>query len=296
LIFLFCLDIPVYIQSKDESDFSSLLSTNVTFLNLDFLINEKDFQTLSPNSVVILDDYSFNKSKQSKTDFLHVVNYYLRHFNVTLFLIIHNLYSSGLLNEILLAPHIFLAYSNLGYYIIKKLQQRLGGPNVMHFWQEPPRFNYHFCYINCNRNYLINYVDKLFLGDTATMFVNHHTYVIHSKDQFCEPNVLPNAETSAIANTLEKEVKDYLSNAYPKNKNIHFIANILLRNNLLNQTLFFDKFPKIHLADFFAFINNRFEKHKPNVNIVKLCKYLQKENIKFPRVTIKNVSAQKMLT
>lgn len=83
-------------------------------------MSERHFQTLPDNSMVFLDDFSLkNSSKESKTEFLKVINYYLRHHNITLFIIIHNLYNIGLQNEILLAPHIILAYTNLGYYILK---------------------------------------------------------------------------------------------------------------------------------------------------------------------------------
>jgi len=290
-------DCPVYIQTKDESDFVDFKSSNpaqLKYLNPDFIVTEDHFKTLSNNSIVILDDFSFNKSttiKQTKGDFLHVVNYYLRHNKITLFIIIHNLYSSGLLNEILLAPHIFLAYSNLGYYIMKKLMLRLGGTQVMSFWQEPPRFNYHFCYINCNKNYVINYVNNLFLGKQATMFANQQKFIIHSEKETCDL-----LSSSSDVNSVEQDVTEYLSSAYPKSKHLFLVAKILLKNKLINSTLFFDKFPQIHLADFCAFINNRFDKQeKNNIIMTKLCKYMQKENIKFPRIAIKNPYAQKLL-
>lgn len=92
-------------------------------MNPGFEINEKDFMSIPDNSIVICDDFFLSKTnknaKQSKFEFLHIVNYYLRHHKITLFLIIHNLYNNGLLNEILLAPHLFIAYSNLGYYIMR---------------------------------------------------------------------------------------------------------------------------------------------------------------------------------
>lgn len=84
-----------------------------------FTVTEENFKQIPMQSIVILDDFTLQPSKQNKIDFLNVINYYLRHNNITLFLIIHNMYNTGLLNEILLAPHIFLAYSNLGYYIIR---------------------------------------------------------------------------------------------------------------------------------------------------------------------------------
>lgn len=107
----------MFIQSRDKNDFENM--PNFQFLNNDFKVNEEHFQTIPSNSIVILDDFFLLPSKQNKIDFLNVVNYYLRHHQISLFLIIHNIYNNGLLNEILLAPHLILAYSNLGYYIVR---------------------------------------------------------------------------------------------------------------------------------------------------------------------------------
>ena len=113
------LDLPVYIQTKDEHDFASLQhQSNITFLPPQFFVNEEQFKQLpADHSLIVLDDFQLPPSK--KSDFLHVINYYLRHHNCILFLIVHNIYSNGLLNQILISPHLFLAYSNLGFYIIK---------------------------------------------------------------------------------------------------------------------------------------------------------------------------------
>jgi hypothetical protein len=113
-------DIPVFIQSQEKNDFASL--TNTRLLNSEFTVKESDFQELPNDSFVILDDFSFKSGIQkniAKADFLRVINYYLRHHNIKLCLIIHNLFNNNLFTEILLAPHIFLSYSNLGYYIIR---------------------------------------------------------------------------------------------------------------------------------------------------------------------------------
>lgn len=50
-----------------------------------------------------------------------VVNFVLRHNKFSLFLIIHNLYGNQLFTEITLCPHIFLAYSSLGYYALRQV-------------------------------------------------------------------------------------------------------------------------------------------------------------------------------
>ena len=104
-------------QTQEPADYT----TRVSFLESEFCVQENFFEQLPDGSVVILDDFSFKRAndKQTKIEFLKVINYYLRHHNITLLLLVHNLYNNNLLNEILLAPHIFLSYSNIGYYLIR---------------------------------------------------------------------------------------------------------------------------------------------------------------------------------
>ncbi len=85
------------------------------------MVHEEDFKSIPQGSLVVLDDFSLKQSKtcDSKIEFLKVINYILRHHKITLILIIHNMYNNHLFTEILLSPHLFLAYSNLGYYIIR---------------------------------------------------------------------------------------------------------------------------------------------------------------------------------
>lgn len=202
------------------------------------------------------------------------------------------MYSTGIFNEILLAPHIIISYTNLGYYILKKLQNRLGGQKVFEFWQESNRYNYHFCYINCNRNYLINNVDQLFLGNQATMFASQQKFIIHKADETCDSQ----NKTILQPNVIDTDVFEYLKQSYPKNKNIHIVFQILLKHNLIDENLFFVNFEHIHIADFCSFINNRFgKKEKTNVNIIKLCKYFNSLKLRFPKIAIKNPVAQTML-
>jgi hypothetical protein len=117
---IFFSDTPVYIQSREPSDFSDI--NNIQYLSDNFSVQESFFKQLPSGAFVVLDDFSFNQAKnkaQDKLEFLKIVNYYLRHNKITLLLVIHNLYNNNLFTDILLAPHIFLSYSNLGYYIIR---------------------------------------------------------------------------------------------------------------------------------------------------------------------------------
>jgi len=120
LFFLF-LETPVFIHTREPSDFSGELSTRIQFLQQEFTVHENFFTNIPTGAYVFLDDFTFSRAsnKNDKLAFSSVVNYYLRHHKITLFLIIHNLTGHNLFTEILLAPHIFLAYSSLGYYAIR---------------------------------------------------------------------------------------------------------------------------------------------------------------------------------
>jgi hypothetical protein len=110
------LEILVYVQTSEPSDFSE---QNLTFLEPSFIVDQNSFENISPNSLVILDDYHFDKRKQTKSDFLKILNYNLRHHNICLFLVLHNLLHNNLYSDILYAPHIFISYSNMGYSIMR---------------------------------------------------------------------------------------------------------------------------------------------------------------------------------
>jgi len=292
------------------------------FLNREFNVQEEDFKKIEDNSFVVLDDFSFKPTiskSYSKNCFLQVINRYLRHHNVCLCLVIHNLYNNNLFTDILLAPHIFLSYSNLGFYIIRypffyfflklllknniflsfifiifysrKLQSRLGGKDVLTFYQEVVKQNFHFCYINCNKNYLINKIDCLLKGEKVNMFLGGEKYIIHKLSEPCD--LLPIEQNVNINDDIHP-AKEYVNSTYPKQKHLKFAIDIIERNNLIDHNLYFIAFPDLHLADVCAFFNNRFKNKKStDPRIIKLCKFIQTSKIKFPKVSIKNPVAQK---
>jgi len=116
---LFISEFSVFIQSSSPSDYTNI--PNITFLDSSFSITKTHFEIIPNNSIVVLDDFSFSSTKrlEKKIDFLQVINYVLRHNNITLFLLVHNLYNTNLATEILLAPHLFISYSNLGETILR---------------------------------------------------------------------------------------------------------------------------------------------------------------------------------
>jgi Ovarian carcinoma immunoreactive antigen (OCIA) len=176
----------------------------------------------------------------------------------------------------------------------RKLFPRLGGPKALSFFLEPLKYNFHFCYINCNKNYMINYVEKIFSEKKAIMFANQEIFVIHNANETCE-NKTENQISNNNSNILN-ECNAFLTCSYPKNKILPLIIKILINNNLINEDLFFISFPKIHIADFLSFINNKFGKKETcDNNMLKLCKFLRGKSIQFPKIALKNPLASKLL-
>ena len=96
---------------------------NEVFFKLQDQLNFKTFQEFHSFLLIsLLTKIIFRLSqnnKQAKINFLNVVNYILRHKTITLILVIHNLLSNNLSNDILCAHHVFLSYSNLRYLIMR---------------------------------------------------------------------------------------------------------------------------------------------------------------------------------
>jgi hypothetical protein len=67
----------VYVQIAEPNDFQNV--SGISFLPANFTIDEDNFSSITENSLVVLDDFSFKlaNNKQAKINFLKVVNYIL---------------------------------------------------------------------------------------------------------------------------------------------------------------------------------------------------------------------------
>jgi hypothetical protein len=163
-------------------------------------------------------------------------------------------------------------------YYFRKLQNRLGGKEVLKFYQEAPKYNFNFCYLNCNKNYLINQIDQLFKGEQVTMFTNGEQYIIHKKNEPCGTPDSDVAETSSTHQLVLEFIKD----KYPKQRYLSLIFDILKKHELFDENLFCIPFPNIHIADVCSFFLNRFSKNEnQDVRMLKFCKFLQKKGLNF---------------
>jgi len=68
-----------FFQTAGPTDFQNV--SGISFLPANFTIGEDSFSSITENSLVVLDDFSFKlaNNKQAKINFLKVVNYILRH-------------------------------------------------------------------------------------------------------------------------------------------------------------------------------------------------------------------------
>ena len=66
-----------FFQTAGPTDFQNVLG--ISFLPANFTIGEDNFSSITENSLVVLDDFSFKlaNNKQAKINFLKVVNYIL---------------------------------------------------------------------------------------------------------------------------------------------------------------------------------------------------------------------------
>lgn len=198
--------------------------------------------------------------------------------------------------------------NNTLFPFCRKLSSRLGGQPVLDFYQEPSKLDYHFCYVNSHRNYVINQVEQLFQEQSATMFVNNEVFTIHPLNQSCSLHHAANSQfqTGLMEpnESLEEQVYNFVTQTYPKNKYLPLVFKSLIKHNLIDDDLFFVNYPTIHIADFCAFINNSFGSNsssnnnkntKTNNLLLKLCKYIRTKHIKFPVICIKNPLARQAL-
>jgi len=124
------------------------------------------------------------------------------------------------------------------------------------------------------------------------MFVNNEIYVIHPENQLCGVS----HGTNGSEDQTKSAVVEFINTTYPKQKYLLLIFNPLVRLNMINDDLYFEAYPDIHIADFCVFLNNKFGKiENTNNRVIKLCKYLQSNKLKFPKVSVKNPVAQKYL-
>jgi hypothetical protein len=171
----------------------------------------------------------------------------------------------------------------------------LGGKEILSFYQEIPKQNYHFAYVNCNKNYFINKVENLFYNKSTTMFSNKSIFIIHPKHQVC---AIKEVKTQSTSNQDEhnNHILEFIKSIYPKQKYLTMLFQILEPFQLIASNLFFVSFPNIHVADVCAFLNNKFGKEPTtDTRFIKLCKYLRSKGIKFPKIAVKNPVAQKYL-
>jgi len=168
---------------------------------------------------------------------------------------------------------------------------------VLTFYQEPIKQNYHFCYINCNKNYLINQIDLLLKGKQVTMFLNNEKFVIHKLDEPCGVSDTNIGNTGSSVLSSQNNVITFIKETYPKQKYLPLAFAILEKHNLFDTNLFCIPYPNLHIADICSFFLNGFGKtDKTDARYIKFCKFLQKKGVKLPKISIKNPVAQKYLT
>lgn len=140
---------------------------------------------------------------------------------------------------------------------------------------------------------MINCVDQLLINKPATMFTNNQKFIIHGINDICGTKLSVSTDNTQH---IETDLNSFIESTYAKHKYLKLIGKNLVKNNILNKELCFDKFPNAHVADFFSFVINPFGTLEKTKSIMKqICKYLKQNKISFPEVAIRNPAAIKLL-
>jgi hypothetical protein len=123
------------------------------------------------------------------------------------------------------------------------------------------------------------------------MFSNNEKFIIHKIN---EPCGISNIESTEIHS--QQNIKEFIKDTYPKQKYLPLVFDIIDKYIQFDTKMFCIQFPNIHIADICSFLLNRFGKNdNTDSRYIKFCKFLHKQGIKLPKISIKNPVAQSYL-
>jgi len=116
----------IYVYTKEPNDYPQ----PTKFLNQINFEHEHFVKRFASESVIIIDDFSWNPSPEQRNHLARLINFTLRHKKISLILILHSLYNSRIYTEIKNCTNIFLTYS----FNAKRVFTQLG-KEYSHFYQ-----------------------------------------------------------------------------------------------------------------------------------------------------------------
>jgi len=219
------------------------------------------------NCLIIQDDFTGVKNAEL-VNFRAILNHFLRHNNVSLFLTSHNFQKINFYSELHLAQCYFITKSEVSKKFCNLYKNR--GLFIQNGFDQLK--TYEILFLNFQANYsLIISIEKDNLI-FKKMFFEDKTYVIHDENIFCSSETdIKNTEIDYSLSETE------LLTMYSKNsRKFKIIYSCLKRNNLLkNDFIVLNKDIRMHLCDFLnLLLHNNLSKHKFSKNEITFLKNL----------------------
>ena len=238
-------DGPVYVKAKDEKEWED---KKVELLKADFDIEH--IKSLPNNCLIFFDD--FVKTCNDKK-FQEIVNYNLRHECKTLILCIHDVFKSGLYNDLIQSSHFFITYCPGSLKLLQILDKQYKFNFRSKFQEHYAQgiIKHYIAFLNTDSQTFFPAFNILLeqTGSTEMFNFDESQVVFHSKNMAC-PNV------AAVSNEEGLLETDSLPlHLYPKwEKRARYVLKIIKAmiddQNCLKGNLIFFFFFKSQNKDF----------------------------------------------
>ena len=249
------------------------------------------------------DDYA--QSPSSLFSFLHIINYQLSHKKNTLILCIQGFTKNNLYSFIFQNSFLFLTYCKLNMKTIRHVDTQNGTDfkPIFETSFDEGDINYHICFINLDRNYIIPFSDKLFSCSTdpchIKMFKQDKTFYILDSHTVTLVEQKDTSESSDLSDDDDKQ-SDIESNLFEMLNTLckHNNSKIILFARQLFTVLkpYMDKQFQIRIKDqhFGNFLDFVKLSQNPKLDTtvsqstLNLLKWLRNKNVKFAKLFFKN--------
>lgn len=205
------------------------------------------------HSVLICDDFALAKSQVQ--DFQVIVNYYCRHYSITLIVIIHSLYKNNIFTEVNLSSHWFLLKSEASRQIAQR-KQCLKAYNTL----SSSKLIKQLLYINLIKEYCLTISSDISLQllIPIQMFTqDKKIFTVHLKDAPCPDKIETESNES-----FDENIYDLYGSK--NRRKIHFIISCFKKNNILKDNLVqLTNEHSMHISDVLNIFLNPFATKKP---------------------------------
>ena len=240
--------------------------------------NKFDFNSVASQTYVVIDDYVMADEK-SRKEFLSIVNFVLRHRQIGLCIVIHQVVLSNMYSELMLCGHIVLTCSPSSLHYLQKVKKLYLGMKLGYDYIS--QNNFYVLYTNKVKNYSIAIKPNFILD---RMWTNTDEYIIYKKHENCMQNEEETYSQDSLLNM--PWFQDVIDTYSRHKKKVVILIHILIKNKLLPDT------------DSLLIGNERFKSNRMHlIDFLSICLSvkklkLSKKNVQFLKTLFNNVQYQ----